>query len=226
MPAPEDLVKAFSLLPKRPDITDERFHRHWRDPHGVLALRLRVLRGYVQSHRIPDPVAGWSPGPYEGFPEMWLDDVSTALGLGDDPDYLEHLAEDEHAFVDRANVAFLVTRQDVAAAGEPGGFKVLQFVRRVGGRESFAEAWGADGAERELAGRLGVVRHVRCRVVDEQHDAGRPAFDAVREVWWPDRPAFERGVTADPGAWAGLMAGPGVDEGRSIAVPVEEVRFR
>jgi len=50
------MIKAFALLPKKPGISDEQFHSHWRVCMRKLALRITSLRRYVQSHRLPQPI--------------------------------------------------------------------------------------------------------------------------------------------------------------------------
>lgn len=54
------MIKVLYLIPKRPDISDEQFHRHWREVHAPLALSLPGLHCYVQSHRIKHPGFGLS----------------------------------------------------------------------------------------------------------------------------------------------------------------------
>ena len=38
------MIKLFALIPKLPGITDEKFHSHWRDPHGELAKHITEMR--------------------------------------------------------------------------------------------------------------------------------------------------------------------------------------
>ena len=45
------MVKCFALLTKKSGMSDEQFHRHWREVHAPLALRIPSLRRYVQSHQ-------------------------------------------------------------------------------------------------------------------------------------------------------------------------------
>jgi len=82
------MVKAFALLPKKPGISDEQFHNHWRGVHAQLALRITSLRRYVQSHRLPQPVPGFPTPPYEGVAEVWFDDLGAAQRMRESPEYL------------------------------------------------------------------------------------------------------------------------------------------
>ena len=48
------MLKLYSLLQRRADLSLEDFSRHWRTVHRELALRLVApgyMRGYVQNHR-------------------------------------------------------------------------------------------------------------------------------------------------------------------------------
>jgi len=33
------MIKVFAFIVKRADLTDEKFHAHWREPHGRLISR-------------------------------------------------------------------------------------------------------------------------------------------------------------------------------------------
>src|SRR5919198_1683687 len=102
------MIKVFALLPKKPGISDEQFHRHWRAVHAPLALRIASLRRYVQSHRLPQPVPGFSGSPYEGAAEVWFDDLQAASRMRESPEYLEGAFRDEPNFIDTSGLTRLV----------------------------------------------------------------------------------------------------------------------
>jgi hypothetical protein len=225
------MIKVIVAIPKRPDISDEKFHAHWREPHGRLALRIKPIRRYVQAHRIPYPGLGYAAGPYEGYAEVWFDTLQIALGLGQDPDYQRDLVPDEPKFIDVPGLRFLMTEEDVALAGPPIGkddryFKILQLVRRA--RESspqtFRQEWAADGTDDAPARAVGAVRHVRCRVAPGTEPESGTGFDAVRELWWPSAAEFEAGRARAPQAWKRLIEARGVDPAATLVVPVDEYR--
>ncbi len=110
------MIKVFYFIPKRPDISEEQFHRHWREVHAPLALRLPGLRRYVQSHRINHPGFGLS-SPYDGVAEVWFDDLATATAMRDSREYLEGAFADEPNFIDTSRLAWIVTRENVVVAG-------------------------------------------------------------------------------------------------------------
>src|SRR3954467_14553048 len=88
-PSGGEMIKCFSVLPKRPDITDEKFHSHWAGPHAEHAKRITSIRRYVQAHRIPEPVPGFPPSPYEGAPETWFDNFDVSLKLRESREHRE-----------------------------------------------------------------------------------------------------------------------------------------
>ena len=111
------MIKGFALIPKRPDVSDEKFHTHWRTIHADLARRISALRRYVQSHRIPDAVPGFTVSPYEGAAEIWFENLAVAQSLQDNPDYVEGAFKDEPNFIDVPNLTFLSTQENVVVAG-------------------------------------------------------------------------------------------------------------
>jgi hypothetical protein len=189
------MVKFFSLIPKRPDLSDEQFHAHWRGPHAELALRLAAIRRYVQSHRVRPDLAGLAPAPYEGIAAAWFDDLASANSMATDPNYIEYVEPDEHTFVDLPHLAFVATREEVVADGaEPAKEERLAKAMLLfgGGR-----AAGSEAAERTAAAAAGLRSATLSRAVDEAYaDGASPVYDAVLELWWPDRDALERALPA------------------------------
>src|SRR5215510_1524100 len=113
------MIKSFAFLPKKPGINDEQFHSHWRGVHAQLALRIMTLKRYVQSHRISEPIPGFSATPYEGAAEVWFDSLEVALQMRNSPEYLEGAFKDEPNFIDVPGMMRLVTRENIVVAGPP-----------------------------------------------------------------------------------------------------------
>jgi hypothetical protein len=227
------VIKVFVAIPKRADISESAFHAHWREPHGRLALHIKPMRRYVQSHRITVPVLLWLTGPYDGFAEVWLDNLKTAVGLGEDPDYQRYLAPDEPNFCDVARLQFILTLEDVALSGptitrHAPTFKVLQLVRRGAtvSSQAFQKQWASDPEEEsELVRALGAIRHVRCRVATGTEPASGTGYDAIRELWWSDLANFLAAQKREPLALQRLMEYPAnTDPTATLMVPVEEHR--
>ena len=225
------MIKVFALIPKRPDISDAHFHSHWREPHGRLALQIKPIKRYTQSHRIAYPSLGYAAGPYEGIAEVWFESLAIAMGLGDDPDYQRDLVPDERKFIDVPNLRFLLTDEQVPIAGpsiakDDSYFKVMQCVRRGAGvtAAAFRSAWSADDPGNRLAAALGVVRHQRCCAAPGTEPEAGTGFDGVRELWWRTAADFEAGRSRAPEAWRQLMEPAQVDPAATIVAAVDEYR--
>jgi len=209
----------FATLPRRQDVSVQVFHDHWRHPHGTFGRRISTVRRYVQSHRIDTELLGEEQPMYDGIVEVWFDNVSDALTLGEHPTYRRYLVPDEPRFIDMDGLRYVFTNERIVASGQdpaavrdeadldwapevrPTSIKLIQFE---------TDASGAGGDEQEiadLAGRLGALRHARCVPAVEIHPEGAD-FTGVRELWWPTLTALENAVTADREAWRRLLAPP------------------
>jgi hypothetical protein len=65
------MIKLFSVIHKRPEITIEKFYKYWKDVHGPLVVNnIPAIRRYVQNHLVD--ITGYE---YEGngIEEIWLD---------------------------------------------------------------------------------------------------------------------------------------------------------
>jgi uncharacterized protein (TIGR02118 family) len=114
------MIKLVFCLHRRPDITEEEFHRYWRMEHGPLVARHAEtlgIRRYVQLHTVSGPVNGalaatrHSPEAYDGVAELWFDDAE-ALVAGavseEGQAAAAALADDEARFIDHARSPLFV----------------------------------------------------------------------------------------------------------------------
>jgi len=192
------MVKCFALITKKSGISDEQFHSHWKGIHAEFALRIKSLRRYVQSHRIPDVSASFGQAPYHGAAEVWYDDLATAVGMRTNPQYLEGAYLDEPNFIDQPALKWLATTENVVVAGPPIAkttslVKGLFLVKRKPGLSvaEFQDYWRTKHAP--LVPRTPhLVRYVQCHVLPETYESEYPpAFDGVAELWWPDLAKFK-----------------------------------
>ena len=223
------MIKLIAFIPKRPDITIERFHIHWRAPHGELAKGIVLFKRYLQGHRVASLDPGLGPTEYEGTAEIWFDDLDAALRQGDDPVYRESVGPDEANFIDLDRLTYLYLTEDVALAGttvaaDDGGVKLVQGVRRAAGLTpaQFAERWRDE--DPSLAARLGADRHVRCLTLPYHYERGTALYDGVRELRWADFDAYER-ARGEREAWQALITPDVVDPPSSSSMMVEEFRL-
>ncbi len=201
------MIKFFGLIPRRPDISSSEFHDHYRHPHGTLGRQIATFRQYVQSHQIHTDRLGDGQEVFEAVAEVWFDTVSDAVGLADDPHYIEHVQPDEPNFVDMEKLKWLYTTEEVLISGpdvrsadaaqrglqsfhlqRATSIKLMQF------REESSDVLRPAEEDAALGARLGAIRHVRCRPQRDIHAEEPPAFAEVQELWWPTVWAFEEAV--------------------------------
>ena len=71
------MIKAISIVKKRPDISREEFYSYWKDVHGpFVAKHIPGLRKYIQNHFIE--VSDFNEEG-DGIIETWYDDVDSFL---------------------------------------------------------------------------------------------------------------------------------------------------
>jgi len=223
------MIKLIAFIPKRPDITIERFHIHWRAPHGEMAKGIVLFKRYVQGHRVASLDPGLGPTEYEGTAEILFDDLEAALAQGEDPLYAGQVGPDEANFIDLSRLTYLYLSEHVITKGAPvqaadGGFKLVQAVRRRQEMsvDDFVQGWSAE--EPELAARLNADRHVCCLTLPYHYENGTALYDGVRELRWSDLDAYRR-ARENTEAWSALMASDVIDPTSSSSMMVEEFRL-
>jgi hypothetical protein len=233
-------MKVYCFIPRRPDFSEAEFHDYWRDVHGVLAKPIDTFTAYHQAHRIEVADVPGLATRHDGVAELWFADLEDAAGLAENRIYVETVIPDEQNFMDLGPNAFRVLTQEWLLA-EDGfdpdrrGVKLLHSVRRAPGlgREEFAERFAAAEKAR-VGGVAGVNRQAlslaRPETYGEEfvpfdgvmHRWLTPEpFDAVRELWWPDREAA-RAALGDAAAREALLGDELIDRERSEAMLTEE----
>lgn len=206
------MIHLIEVVPPRKDIPLQQFHDHWRHPHGVIAKMIPSIQSYVQHHRFDTPLVA-SDTPYEGCTIVRFDDDADFGGIQADPLIQNDAQPDEERFCDRPNMKLLLAEEEVLAA--PASTVPAHFPARYDSLWSatsnnaisilqFVEAgeWIGDD-DADLSARIGALHHVRYRPA--MPDA---PYVGLRELLWPTLTCFERGMKADPKAWAMLRDRP------------------
>lgn len=114
------MVKLVFCLRRRPDITEEEFHRYWRHEHGPLVVRHAAalgIRRYVQLHTRPGPVNAMltagrgAPEAFDGVAELWFDDADSLARSATTDEGMAaaaELAHDEERFIDHGRSPLFV----------------------------------------------------------------------------------------------------------------------
>ena len=195
------MIKGFALIPKRPDVSDEKFHTHWRTIHADLAVRISALRRYVQSHRMAHAIPA-SPRRMTARPKSGST-IWPPPGLKDNPEYVNGAFQDEPNFIDVPRLRFLNTRENVVVAGPPLAkdtpvVKGVFLIKRKPGLSvaEFQDHWRNTHAPL-VPKTPGLCRYVQCHVCPESYENDTPAFDGVAELSWPDLATFEQSWVSD-----------------------------
>lgn len=220
------MVKIFGLIPRRPDMSADAFHDHYRHPHGTLGAQSPTIRGYVQSHQFQTPLLGESQHRFEAVAECWFDSASDALGIAQDRNYLENVAPDEPNFVDMPQLRWVVATEEVIISGPnpvgeiPVADRLLQGFHLTRPVTVKLLHLTQDSCDPPECASLGAHRHVRCVPHPQAHPPESPAeFTEIHELWWPTRRDFERG--ASPSELQRLCEQPA-----SVTLAVTAERFR
>ncbi len=190
------MIKGIALVVPKAGISVDAFHRHWRDIHAPLALRITQLRRYVQSHRKALAVPGFDNVPYGGVAEVWFDTRATLENLPSNPAYIHGAQADEPNFIDTAKLKFLATREhvfidEIDIKQDTALTKAIFLLRRRPDMSvaQFQEYW-ISGHAPQIPRDAGILRYVQCHQLPETYDQGEPAYDGVAELSFADDAAF------------------------------------
>lgn len=190
------MIKGIALAVPKAGMSAEDFHRHWRDIHAPLALRIHQLRRYVQSHRKPLAVPGFEAVRYGGVAEVWFDTLAALQELPAIPEYINGARADEPNFLDMAELKFLATREhvfidEIDIDKDTPLTKAIFLLRRRPDMSvaEFQDYW-INGHAPQIPRDAGVLRYVQCHQVPESYAAGEPPYDGVAELSFADDAAF------------------------------------
>lgn len=198
------MIHSMYFITRKPSITEEEFHRYWREVHGPIAKKIHQLRGYIQSHRIS--FAGMN-STYDGVAEAWLEDEAAMAALRSSPEYLQGALADEPNFIDLNRVEWMLTNDHVILDGPqtPQQVKLIFQLKRKPG-------WSlADGRKYwiEVHGPIvktlpGLRRYVQSHLVDAAYTYAEPKWDGVAQLWVDDAAAMQKLLDSQEfkeGAW-------------------------
>lgn len=197
------MIKGIALIGKKAGMSSEEFHRYWRDDHAPLALKMKTLRRYVQSHRSTHQFPGFESCRYDGAAEIWYDDLETLFSLSSDPDYVNNAQADEPNFIDPDSVSFLATNEKVlieGSASENNGplIKAIFLLnRRPDMSVAEFQAYWIDEHAPQIPLDAGIIRYVQCHQAPETYADQPPAYDGVAELSFADFNAFETYWSSD-----------------------------
>ena len=105
------MIKLICFVKRKPGMSEEDFHKHWREVHGPLVASTKsgqhAIR-YEQNHRAVDPQAHLGAGDYDGVTIQWYESVEDFEASIREDDYAD-IAADIEKFMDVNDIVYLLT---------------------------------------------------------------------------------------------------------------------
>jgi uncharacterized protein (TIGR02118 family) len=189
------MIHIHYFITRKEPLEEAAFHRYWRETHGPIAGRIKQLRLYAQSHRIP--YAGTNSS-YDGEAEVLIDSLDALAEMRRSPEYLGGALADERNFIDLKRVEWMATQDHVIMEGPTGSplVKGVYQLKRMPGmaldefRKYWIEVHGSLGSKLP-----GLRRYVQSHLIDEAYLYAEPRYDGVAQLWFENadamRAAFE-----------------------------------
>ncbi len=109
------MVKMIALVKRNPALSEDEFHRMWRQEHGPLirgsGLATKYIVRYEQNHCLSAERLGADP-PYDGAAVMWFRELDDFWAMVADPEYQERVAPDEQKLLDFPATVMLLTDEE------------------------------------------------------------------------------------------------------------------
>jgi uncharacterized protein (TIGR02118 family) len=181
------MITRVGMAPRAAGLSYASFQEHWRSEHAGLAGQLPGLRGYVQNHSVLGD--GRPLLPYPGFDacsELQFDSLAAMDDAFASAHYLESVTADEHALIDKARFALILTERRVLLEGEvdAGAVKLLTFlpVDPRSTRESLTDVLA--GTYHEIVVEAEPLRHELLLEIPGAHEGRLPAVSAAVDILW------------------------------------------
>jgi uncharacterized protein (TIGR02118 family) len=103
------MVELVALLPRKPGMSKDDFHKHWREVHGPLVVDKlgQYLQGYEQRHRLSSDEG--HDDEYDGIAIQRYESRETFDGFMADPAFAEFVVPDQDKFIDMSRVVWFLT---------------------------------------------------------------------------------------------------------------------
>lgn len=200
------------LIRKKADWTFDKFNAYWRDNHGALAARAPNLRAYWQNPVVDRVQRGieFARGPwdFDGFSQLWFDDVDRANHAFNDSDMAAALIEDENHFLGELHIVTAEQSVVIPLPGEDERAKLLKrmsVIKRLPtlSEDDFRREWKIHGdLVRKMPGVSGYRQNV---VVVREREKGKPCdydtlpIDGIVELWFKDEQTLQDAFASPAG---------------------------
>ncbi len=107
------MIKCFSMIKRKANLTQDEFLRHWKEVHApIIVEHMPGLRKYVQNHPVRVPGV---ESQIDGIAETWWDDVESFQNYltWRQSDKGKVLIDDEQILVDTSEIVRFVAEEHV-----------------------------------------------------------------------------------------------------------------
>ncbi|MDM0113717.1 EthD family reductase [Variovorax sp. J22R133] len=200
------------LIRKKADWTFDQFNAYWKGKHGELARRAPNLREYWQNPVIDRVQRGidfargvWD---FDGFSQLWFDDMQRANHAFNDSDMAAELIKDENHFLGALHI---VTAEQSVVIPLPDEEERARLLKRISvikrlpslSEDDFRREWRIHGdLVRKMPGVSGYRQNV---VVAREREKGKPCdydalpIDGIVELWFKDEQTLQDAFASPPG---------------------------
>jgi uncharacterized protein (TIGR02118 family) len=119
IPGPErrdNTVKLICMVKRRPGMSIDDFHGHWRTVHSPLNCDTPSIAKYFvryeRNHRNPQDYKRPGASDFDGTAVEWYPSLQSFYDMIAEPAYQELIAPDEEKFLDRDNLVWLLTEKE------------------------------------------------------------------------------------------------------------------
>jgi uncharacterized protein (TIGR02118 family) len=117
----EPVVKLVCMVKRRPGMTVDDFHRHWRTVHSPLNCDTpsiaRYFVRYERNHRVPADYERPGSADFDGTAVEWYPSVRAFYDMIGEPAYRDLIYPDEERFLDRDHLLWLLTEREETIIG-------------------------------------------------------------------------------------------------------------
>ena len=105
------MIKLICFLRRKDGMSEEAFHKHWREVHGPLVKSTKSGQyavAYEQNHRVSGLPSAFPAADFDGVTIQWYRSVDDFIASTQEPDYAQ-IADDMTAFLDIDKLTFILT---------------------------------------------------------------------------------------------------------------------
>jgi uncharacterized protein (TIGR02118 family) len=200
------------LIRKKSDWSTEQFNAYWGDKHGALAKRAPGLRGYWQNpvterlqRGIDFPRGPWD---FDGFSQLWFDDVGKANHAFNDSELAAELIADEQRFLGNLHIVTAEQHVVIELPEPPARALLLKRMSVLKRRpdiseQDFRREWQVHG---DLVRKMpGVSAYRQNVVIARELVKGEPCgyedlpIDGIVELWFENAATLEAAFGSEAG---------------------------